>query len=155
MISRGKQFEDKFKADFSKLTGVSLDRLYDTTNGFYGIKNLCDFICYKYPNIFYIECKTSEGNTWNFSNYSQYEKQLSKVGIPGVRVGVVLWMITHDVVVYLPTATISQMKLDNKKSFNIKDLDKGLYRIIKIPSEKKRVFLDCDYSVLFDLEEGE
>lgn len=153
MISRGKQFEDKFKADFLKLEGVSLDRLFDPVGGYVGIKNICDFIAYKYPNIFYIECKSCNDNTWNFANYSQYEKQLSKVGIKGVRVGVVLWMIKHDTVVYLPTKTIQQMKADNKKSFNIKDLQKDTYRIITIPSIKKRVFLDSDYSVLFDLQE--
>ena len=155
MISRGKQFEDKFKADFLKLEGVSLDRLFDPVGGYVGIKNICDFIAYKYPNIFYIECKSCNDNTWNFANYSQYEKQLFKVGIKGVRVGVVLWMIKHDTVVYLPTKTIQQMKADNKKSFNIKDLQKDTYRIITIPSIKKRVFLDSDYSVLFDLQEGD
>lgn len=155
MISRGKQFEDKFKADFLKLEGVSLDRLFDPVGGYVGIKNICDFIAYKYPNIFYIECKSCNDNTWNFANYSQYEKQLCKVGIKGVRVGVVLWMIKHDTVVYLPTKTIQQMKADNKKSFNIKDLQKDTYRIITIPSIKKRVFLDSDYSVLFDLQEGD
>lgn len=153
--SKGKAFEDKFKADFSKLEGVSLDRLYDPVSGFNGIRNICDFIGYKYPNIFYLECKSSQDNTWNFSAYSQYEKQLTKVGIYGVRVGVVLWMIKHDVVVYLPTKTIQKMKLDNKKSFNIKELYNDKYRIIKIPSVKKRVFMDSDYSVLFDLEEGD
>ena len=153
--SKGKAFEDKFKADFSKLEGVSLDRLYDPVSGFNGIRNICDFLGYKYPNIFYLECKSSQDNTWNFSAYSQYEKQLTKVGIYGVRVGVVLWMIKHDVVVYLPTKTIQKMKLDNKKSFNIKELYNDKYRIIKIPSVKKRVFMDSDYSVLFDLEEGD
>lgn len=155
MTNRGKQFEEKFKTDFSKLPGVSLDRLYDTTSGYYGIRNICDFIGYKYPNIFYLECKSSQGNTWNFSAYSQYEKQLTKAGIYGVRVGVILWMIKHDTVVYLPTRTIQKMKADNKKSFNIKDLDNKDYRIIRIPSVKKRVFMDSDYSVLFNLGEGD
>lgn len=154
-VNRGKQFEEKFKADFMKLDGVSLDRLYDSTSGFRGIKNISDFICYKFPNEFYIECKSCNENTWNFSNYTQYEKQLVKVGIPGVRVGVVLWMIKHDVVVYIPTKTIQSMKANNKKSFNIKDLENNIYRIIKIPSVKRRVFLDSDYSVLFDLQEGD
>lgn len=152
-INRGKQFEEKFKADFSKLEGVSLDRLYDPTGGLHGIKNISDFICYKFPNQFYIECKSCNENTWNFSNYTQYEKQLAKVGIPGVRVGVVLWMIKHDVVVYIPTKTIQCMKFDNRKSFNIKDLKAETYRIIQVPSVKRRIFMDSDYSVLFHLKE--
>ena len=154
MTNRGKQFEDKFKTDFSKLPGVSLDRLYDTTSGYYGIRNISDFIGYVFPNEFYLECKSSTGNTWNFGQYGQYEKQLAKVGIPGVRVGVVLWMIDHKVVVYLPTKTIQQMKLDGKKSFNIKDLNSN-YRVIVLPSVPKRVFLDTDYTPLLSLNDGD
>ena len=45
------------------------------------------------------------------------------------------------------------MMKDGKKSINVKDID--TYRIIDIPSVKKRVFLDSDYTVLFDLQEGE
>lgn len=33
-INKGKQFEEKFKEDFLKLEGASLDRLYDTMNGY-------------------------------------------------------------------------------------------------------------------------
>lgn len=155
MENRGKQFEAKFKADFLKLPEVSLDRLYDPVGQYLGVRNICDMIGYHYPNIFYIELKSSHGNTWPFSAYSQYEKMLPKVGIKGVRAGVVLWMVDHDKVVYLPTKTIQSMIANSKKSFNIKDIEKGKYRIIEIPSEKKRVFLDSDYSVLFNLEEGD
>lgn len=153
--NRGKEFENKFKADFLKLKDVSLDRLYDPVGGYVGIKNISDYIAYKYPNMFYIECKSCLGNTWNFSAYTQYEKQLEKVGITGIRVGVVLWMIDHATVLYAPTKTIAQMKADGKKSINIKDLKNQTYRLIEIPSVKKRVFLDSDYSVLFNLEEGD
>lgn len=50
------------------------------------------------------------------------------------------------------------MKKDGEKSINYKKLvDKGYkkdYNIIMIPSEKKRVFMDSDYSVLLNLPEG-
>lgn len=48
----GKQFEQKFKEDFSKIEGFSLDRLYDVTNGFKEIKQICDYIGYVFPNIY-------------------------------------------------------------------------------------------------------
>ena len=47
------------------------------------------------------------------------------------------------------------MKQDGKKSFNVKDLENSIYRIIVIPSKKKRVFLDSDYTILKTLEEGD
>lgn len=64
-------------------------------------------------------------------------------------------MIDHSLVVYLPIKTIEKMKQDGKKSFNVKDLENSIYRIIVIPSKKKRVFLDSDYTILKTLEEGD
>ena len=45
------------------------------------------------------------------------------------------------------------MKIKNKKSISYKDIDK--WRIMEIPSIKKVVFMDSDYSVLDILEEGD
>ena len=53
MSNLGKQFELKFKEDFSKIPESTIDRIYDVTTGYKSISNVCDFICYKYPNIFY------------------------------------------------------------------------------------------------------
>ena len=54
---------------------------------------------------------------------------------------------------YVPIKTITQLLKDNKKSVNIKTIENEGYRIINIPSNKKRVYLDSDYSVLLNLEE--
>lgn len=154
-LNRGKQFEKKFANDFLKIENSSLDRLYDVTLGYKSISQISDFIGYIYPNIFYLECKTHKGNTFPLVNLTQYEKLLPKVGIKGVRVGMILWMVEHDVIVYIPISSIKKMKEDGKKSFNIKMLKENTYRIIEIPSVKKRVFLDADYSVLKNLKEEE
>lgn len=152
--SYGKKFEIKFKEDFLKVENSTLDRLYDTTNGFKSISQISDYIGYIKPNIFYLECKSIEGNTFPFSNLTQYDKLKSKVGIPGVRTGVIIWFIDHQKVLYVPISSITKMKDDNKKSVNIKMLKDNLYNIVEIPSEKRRVFLDSDYSILTTLEEG-
>lgn len=145
----GKAFEKKFKADWEKsFPEGTIDRIYDPTNGYKTISNVVDFIGYSFPNIMYMECKSHLGNVWPFTCFTQYEKLLSKVGISGVIAGVVLWMIDHDTVVFLPVEEIQKMKADGLKSFHIKMLNEKMYNIIKIPSEKKRVFLDSDYSVL-------
>lgn len=159
--NKGKQFEERFKQDWIESMNsegtidTSLDRLYDTTNGYATISNISDFIGYKYPYIFYLECKSHKGNTWPWSCFSQYDKLLGKVGIHGVRAGVVLWMRDHDVVVYLPVSTVKKMKEDGHKSFNVKMLDDAEYNIVKIPSEKLRVFMKSDYSVMMNLKDGE
>lgn len=150
---RGKAFETKFKEDFQKLEDSSVDRLYDVMSGYKAIKQVSDFIAYLYPNIFYIECKSHKGASIPIANITQYESLKTKVDIKGVRSGVVLWLYEKDKVFYIPTKTITQMINDGEKSIGIRHLDK--YRIIEIPSTKKRVFMDSDYSILKNLEEGD
>lgn len=151
-LNKGKAFEEKFKTDFKKsFPNGTIDRIYDTVNGYRTITNVSDFIGYSYPCIMYCECKSHQGNTWNFSYFTQFEKLKSKIGIKGVIAGVILWMIDHDVVVFLPVEEVAKMKKDGHKSFNIKMLDEKMYNIIVFDSVKKRVFLDTDYSKLLEL----
>lgn len=154
-ISKGKKFEEKFKEDFLSLPNTSLDRLYDVMNGYKSISQVCDFIGYHYPNIFYLELKSHLGNTFPLANLTQYDKLKTKVGIPGVRTGVIIWFINHDKVIYCPISEITRMKLDNKKSINIKYLESKEYFMIEIPSTKNRVYLNSDYSILFNLSDNQ
>ena len=118
-------------------------------NGYKTISQVSDFIGYIYPNIFYLECKSHAGNTFPFDKLTQYDKLKEKVGIKGVRAGVILWLYDHDTVLYCPISTITQMKADGKKSINIKDIDK--YNIKVVPSVKKRTFMTSDYTLLTEL----
>jgi penicillin-binding protein-related factor A (putative recombinase) len=149
----GKAFEEKFKKDFGLLEGSSIDRLYDTMNGYKSIKQISDFIGFIYPNIFYLECKSHKGASLPLANITQYENLKKKVGIPGVRSGVILWLYEKDKVFYVPTATVTKMKEDGEKSVGLRHI--GQYRIIEIPSVKKRVFMDSDYSILKELGEND
>ena len=154
-LSRGKQFEDKLKSDFSKVPGSHIERIYDNVSGYKSIRGRSDFIGYIFPNMFFLECKSHKGNTFPFAELRQYEDLLEVSGIHGIRCGVVLWMIDHDLVVYIPISTVKKMRNNDKKSFNVKDLENGEYKIIKIPSKKKRVFMDSDYRILTTLEDGD
>jgi hypothetical protein len=149
----GKEFEQKFKEDFLKIENSSLDRLYDTMNGYKSISQISDFIGYIYPNIFYLECKSHRGASMPIANITQYEKLKGKIGIPGVRTGVILWLIDKDTVMYVPMSTIAKLKLDGEKSIGTRHIDK--YNIKTIPSTKKRIFMDSDYSSLISLVDGE
>lgn len=150
----GKKFELKLKEDWLKCEGTSIDRLYDTMNGYKSISQISDFIGYHYPNIFYLECKEHKGNTFPLANLTQYDKLLAKwlYHIKGVRIGVIIWFSEHDMVVYVPIKVVKQLHDEGKKSVNIKDISN--YDIVIIPSKKKRTFLDSDYSVLFNLEDN-
>lgn len=151
----GKAWEQKIREDFSKVENSTIDRLFDSVSGYKSISNISDFIGYIYPNIFYLEAKSCKGNTFPLTRLTQYEKLKGKVGIPGVRSGVLLWFIEHDIVLYVPISTITSLLKDNKKSVNVKMASDGSYNVKIVPSTKRRIFLDCDYSFLKELVDGE
>lgn len=154
-VNKGKNWEAKVKEDFAKLPNSTIDRIYDVVSGHRSITNISDFIGYVKPCIYYIEAKSCKGNTFPLTNLTQYEKLKYKVGIPGVRAGVFLWFIEHQAVCYVPISTVTKLKEDGKKSINIKMLGNTEYNIKIVPSVTKRVFPECDYSVLMELKDGE
>ena len=157
-LNRGKQFEYKISEDIQKCFGDKCFwiRLNDQMSGYKTVsQNLCDFILFNIDKLILIEAKSCKGNTFPLTNLSQYEKLKYKVGIPGVRAGVFLWFIEHKRVAYVPISTITKLKEDGKKSVNVKMLDSNEYNIKVIPSITKRVFPDCDYSILMELQDGE
>lgn len=86
----GKAFEAKLKEDFKKIPGADLTRIYDVTMGFKSISNISDFIAYMYPFMFYLEAKSTLGNTFNLKKLTQADKLKEKQGIPGVNAGVII-----------------------------------------------------------------
>ena len=154
-LNKGKQWEAKVKEDFSKLPYSTIDRIYDVTTGHKSISNISDFIGYKFPNIFYIEAKSIKGNTFPLTNLTQYDKLCAKVGIPGVRAGVILWAIEKKIVLYIPINTFTKIKAAGKKSFNLtKDLNSSDFPSILLPSSISRVFPTVDYTPLLSLPES-
>ena len=142
-VNRGKEFEGTIRAAFEKVNDCSIDRLPDQMNGFAGGSNICDFIVYKYPNIFYLECKSCYGNTLNFHAITQHQKEglREKAFIPGVISGVIVWFIDWDKTYFVPIMTIIEMEEEGVKSINRKtiEMEKG---VIEIKGTKKRVFFN-------------
>lgn len=150
----GKKFEQQFLSDIRKLEDFVIIRLPDQQSGYFGSRNIADFLGYKYPLFYILECKSIKGNTFPISNLTQYDNLISYSGHLGIRVGVILWMIDHDSVFYIPISTFKKLKEDGKKSFNIKYKGEEEYPHIIVPSVKKRTFLTSDYSFLRDIPEG-
>lgn len=150
MASRGKKFEDRFKLDWVESVPDSVCyRLYDTMSGYMGQRNVGDFICYKYPLMFIIDCKSIQGNTLPFSDLRQYDQMLEYKDIDGLQVGFIVWFIDHDFgILWIPVQTMEKIKNEGKKSFNVKMIDNPEYECLLIPSKKLRTFYKSDYSAL-------
>ena len=147
-INRGKQFEDVVRDCFLAVPDVSIDRLHDQMTGYKGSVNICDFIVYKEPYEFYMECKAVHGNTLPFSNITenQWQGMLTKSKIRGVYAGVICWWVDRDVTIYIPIQKLQEYKEAGFKSvrFDIYD-NVGVYQVF---GNKKRVFFDYDMQEL-------
>ena len=101
-LNRGKQFEQKLVVDWKNtMPDSSLDRLYDTMNGYKSITNISDFIGYSYPNIFYLECKTHKGASIPFEmrvlfdRFCEDKKAMYEIGI-AYSVNQILELLAND-----------------------------------------------------------
>lgn len=143
----GKKFEEVFERDWKKLPNAFIYRLHDQVSGYKVVSsNPCDYICFAGHRIFLIECKEHKGKSFPFSELRQYEKLAKYAGVKDVYGIVVLWLKELDTVIAIPIEAIIKMKEDGKKSVNLNDIEK--YGLLKIPSEKKVVYMDSDYSSL-------
>lgn len=146
-VSRGKDFENEIRKAFSQHGNISLDRFPDPMAGYAGIRNICDFGVYKYPNKYYFECKAFSGNTLNFKSgitKDQWEGLLDKAPIPGVMAGIVIWFIEHDITVFVPIQELKRIRDAGAKSLNIKDITENKVDFVEVPGKKKRIMFTYD-----------
>lgn len=149
-INRGKAFEKLIHEQLNQLSGVDVTRLYDTTNGYANIKNPCDFIVYKRPNMFKLEAKSTTGSSFSISRLTQLEKLL-EAKHNGCRAGMLLWFIDKKVTFWVEADYIQEAVEQGKKSLSVNDL-RGTYdpRVILIPGVYVRIYGVYDFKVLVD-----
>lgn len=150
-VNRGKQFEDVVRNAFEKVPGVSIDRLHDQTTGFKGSQNICDFIVYREPHEYYIECKSVHGASLSFSNITetQWNGLLQKSKIEGVFAGIICWFVDKNVTYYFDIKFLYSLKTQGYKSVRY-DSKVDSYppnyaednELFTLSGKKKRVFFE-------------
>lgn len=155
--NRGKQLEEKFEEALKKLyTEKWLDyiRLYDITMGYSGVKNPCDFVAFKKPIQFYIECKATNENTLNLTRITQYDDLVEHNNpFGGTKAGVIVWFTEHKETYWVDIEYIKNLKMLNYKSINIKNLRALTIPnnlVFKLDGENKRVFTEYDLRSFFE-----
>lgn len=140
----GKQAEHKIKEWLDRPeAGISFDRLPDQMTGFYGSKNICDFICFKSPYMYYIESKATWEDRFNFSMLSQKQRDglLAKSKIDNVYGVVIVLFASHKRAFMIDMNEIKRLDDAGKKSLNIKKIDKWGIKyaeIQTIPNSRKK-----------------
>lgn len=87
-----------------------IERLKDTQSKQKGNNNPSDFIAYKKPYLYYIECKTTQRGTLPFSNIRQWDNLIERSKIEGVWAGVVCWFVNHDITVWIDIQLLQKLK---------------------------------------------
>ena len=165
--SRGKRFEQQIREDFEKVTDVSVDRLPDQVTRYRGSSsNPCDFIVYKEPYEYYIECKTTKGASLPFDNIKGYKefsngeenvkKQWTllydKSLIQGVFAGILCWFYDKDVTKFIPIQLLYELHEQGSKSVRYDIVGDG---VITFKGQKKRTYYSYDMEDFFrQIERG-
>ena len=151
----GKKAEQKIKQWLDKPEeGYSFDRIPDQMTGFYAVsRNICDFICFKSPNLYYIESKSTWNSRFDFSMLSdvQYNGLLEKSNIKGCYGLVIVLFASYKKAYILDIRHIDELKQKGKKSINIKKIDTWGIPCAEIPTiESRKELLDYtgDFSSL-------
>lgn len=147
----GKKFESIFKASWQKsFPNTFIFRLKDQMTGYKETSgNPCDFICFPgFNTLFLIECKEHKGLSIPFAAIPQYERLLAYKDTPNIKAGAVIWFSEQDTVIWVPIKEMEKMVLAGEKSIGLRMLKDESYNIVVLPSEKKRVFLETDYTCL-------
>lgn len=135
--SLGKKAEHKIKEWLDHPEdGYSFDRLPDQLSGYYGSKNICDFILFKYPSFYYIESKSTWQDRFDFDNISEYQREhlLDKSKIYEVYSLVIVLFATYKRAFMFQIQDIQNLLDNNIKSLNIKKMHKWNLPYVEIPT---------------------
>lgn len=151
-VNRGKQFENVIRKSFERVEGVSIDRLNDNTAGFKGVAGICDFIVYKEPYEYYIECKSVHGNTLPFRNITdtQWKGLMEKSQIEGVFAGIICWFADKNDTRFFPIQYLQKYRQLGCKSVAAFDESDDAVHPIQIKGKKKRVFYEYNMEDFFN-----
>jgi penicillin-binding protein-related factor A (putative recombinase) len=150
-VNRGKDFEDCIREACESIPDTSVTRLLDPQAGYAGVRNICDFIVYKYPTQYFLECKSIKGNTLNFKSditKNQWDGMLEKSAIHGVVAGVIVWFIDHDKTIFVPIQDLEEMRIAGHKSFNVTSEYSTYY--YHLEGKKKRIYFEYDMKNFFE-----
>ena len=150
-VNRGKSFEGIVREAFEQVPDTLVYRLHDDMSGFKGVKNPCDFLLYRKPNMYAIECKATNKTSLPFANITdfQWEHLLKMSKEKGVVAGILCWYVAFDVTVFIPIQRLQICKEEGWKSINhVKAV--SLPDVFVIPGRKKRIFFDYDMQSFFE-----
>ena len=139
MSNSGKKFEEDFTKSALNHKQVDINRLNDPVGGQSGVRNICDFIVYKNPYIYYLELKSRQGNTLNFKEITpnQWKGMSEKTSVKGAIPGVLINYSDHGEVYFVHISELIEMR--DKQGMKSVHIDVARRFGVRLPGTIKRV----------------
>lgn len=151
-INYGKRNETAIREACKRLPDVLCERLWDSLGGKMNLKQPSDFIIYKYPNIFYVEAKSTAGDQLPMANISDFQwKSLSERSkVNGCISGIMVEYRISENEIRVFFVNIEDLKQirhrEGKKYLNVEEaVEIG----IEIETKKKKVNFAYDLKTFF------
>lgn len=114
-------FEEDFFENAKELDSQALvTRLYDTTNGFRGVANPCDYIAATEFGTVFLELKTTIETSLSFNSITENQWfQLSRAERCKFSLaGILVYFQKHEKIIWYPISTLEEVKQSGVKSVN-------------------------------------
>lgn len=129
--------------------GYAFTRLYDQMTGYYMTsRNICDFIVYKHPNMYYIESKATWGSRFDINMIQPHQKTglLDKSKIAGCFGWVIVLFASYRRAFKFEIQDIVDLESSGKKSLNITKISNWTIPYIElrtVPNNRKKLLDYC------------
>lgn len=141
MSYTGKMFEQDFLEDAKNfLKSALVTRLHDTTNGFKGVANPCDFIAATKFGTVFIELKTTVEASLSFNNVTDYQwsKLVEAEKCNYSLGGILVYFQKYEEVRWYPLSHLEPLRISGAKSVNPQKLPELGY-IVQFRKKRTRI----------------
>jgi Holliday junction resolvase len=138
VIAKG--FENKVKENLTS-ENTLVYRIPDQVTHFKGSTNIADFMIFKTPNLYYLECKSTHEKTFYLKSdhfKRQVEGLCEKSKIQGIYSGILIWYVNFGKVGYVEADYMRE--LINDKAIGIQFNEFGSGYLKDIPVVVKRTY---------------
>ena len=162
-LDRGKEFEGMFKEATMKLQAegypVDITRLYDVI-GKKTLSQPADFICYRYPNEIYVECKSTNDTSFAYFSQPQYPRLIERARMQGVVAGMLVWFVKAKRVFWVDINwMVGYFASNGIKSYTVGRLERaisdGIKGVFEVDQKTVRVNPDMHLESLYNYIAGE
>lgn len=152
-VNYAKRQETAIRDGCKRAPDVICERLFDTMGGRMNLKQPSDFIGYRFPNIFYLEAKTTAGDQLPMANISEHQwKSLGERSkITGCISGIIVeFRLSEDEIKVFFVDIYDLKKIRHREGKKYLNVEEASQIGVEIETKKKKVNFAYDMKKFFE-----